>query len=175
MKEFDQIHLVVLLLAGGVPGQPLLVELDHGLGAFDVSLHSGNKVGLVTALPLDQEHKLARGVSCADNPFWIEASVEPPGALAVLPLGLGLPASARLPLLRLRLGLAASSLEGLDKLFAVQVIRWFPGVIFISEPSPLQQIFDLSVLSNLLSKTFSTENSSASAASIASDMFTILL
>ena len=55
--------LVLLLLAGRVPGEALLVELDDGLGTLDVGLPGGHQVGLVAALPLDQEHELAGRVS----------------------------------------------------------------------------------------------------------------
>ena len=59
-----------------MPGQALLVELDDGLRALDVGLSSGDQVGLVGALPLDQEHELAGRVGSSDDPFGVQVSVE---------------------------------------------------------------------------------------------------
>ena len=54
--------ICVVVLTRGVPSEPLLVELDHGLGALHVGLSREHKVGLVRTLPLDEEHELARRV-----------------------------------------------------------------------------------------------------------------
>ena len=63
-KTHDRIRepLVILILSRAVPGQPLLVELDDGLRALDVGFPGWHEVRLVAALPLDQEHKLTRGI-----------------------------------------------------------------------------------------------------------------
>ena len=56
--------LLVLVLAAGVPGQPLLVELDDHLGTLHVGLPRRHQVRLVTPLPLDQEHQLPAANIC---------------------------------------------------------------------------------------------------------------
>jgi len=50
-----------------VPVQPLLVELDHHLRDLQVGLLGGHQVGLVRALPLDEEVELPRVVGGADD------------------------------------------------------------------------------------------------------------
>ena len=44
-----------------------MTSLVSYLGALSVCLACRYKISLVVPFPLDQEHQLARGVSCADN------------------------------------------------------------------------------------------------------------
>ena len=66
----------VVVLTRGVPGEPLLVELDHGLGAFDVGHTRGDQVRLVRPFPLDEEHELAGEVNGADDALRVQAAVK---------------------------------------------------------------------------------------------------
>jgi hypothetical protein len=56
-----------LLVGVRVPGQPLLVELDDDLRAFDVGLAGGDEVRLVRVLPLHEEHQLPAGGGFQDQ------------------------------------------------------------------------------------------------------------
>ena len=68
---------LVLILTAGVPAESLLVELDHHLRTLHVGLPGRHQVGLVTSLPLDEEHQLPRAVCGSDNPLRLQTSVKP--------------------------------------------------------------------------------------------------
>ena len=135
-----------------MPGQPLLVELDHSLGTLDIGLLGRHEVGLVGALPLDQEHEVAGRIGGTDDPFGLKVSVEASGPVVIglalllrLVRGHVLLPLAALGLLLLRLGL-----ELLDQLVALQVLDGLPGIVFVAVSLPFEEVFDLSGLGDAL-------------------------
>ena len=66
-----------------MPGETLLVEPDDRLSALNVGFHRGDQIGLIGALPLNEEHELAGLVCCAIDPLRLETAVKASGAVVV--------------------------------------------------------------------------------------------
>merc|ERR1712079_115432 len=144
-------RLLVLVLAAGVPGQPLLVELDHHLGTLHVGLPRRHQVRLVTPLPLDQEHQLSAAVRRSDDPLRLEAAVESPwshvlGRVKLLAWRFPslLPASAALllPLLFLQFKLIFKSFY---KLWTIKILFGLPRILLGTKSLPREVIFDFPI------------------------------
>jgi len=146
--EDSAVRLVVLVHGRRVPGQPLLVELDHNLRTLAVCLPGGDQVGLVAPLPLDQEHQLPGGVSGTDNTLGLEPPFESsrPSVLGgVRFLGRGPVIGSFSPLpFDVLLGLELV-LEPLDEVGTVQVLLRLPSVLLGTETLPREVVLDLAV------------------------------
>ena len=140
--------ICVVVLTRGVPSEPLLVELDHGLGALDVGLPCGDEVRLVRSLPLDEEHELAAAVCRPDDPLRLEAAVKAsrPDILTRMKLltrrfrsffatdGAGFP--FRLLLLQFQF-----VFKRLDQLWTVEILFWLPRILFGSKTLNKRNIY----------------------------------
>lgn len=133
-----------------IPGQALFVEADHHLGTANVGDTGGHDVGLVTVLPLDEEHQLAGRVGRADDSIRVQPAVKATWfrvapaflllLLAVGPLVVVLHFGRLRRRRRLRVGLLFPLLFELrNQAWAVEVLLGLPSVLALAVAFPLEQ------------------------------------